>query len=184
MRLPDRSVCVECLLTMFMHGDLQVPCHERGCAPARVLPDRHVRHLPMQPPPCNSYDARPKPKETSMTTPSGHTSAIRAKKVIGTSVKNTAGQKIGQVEDIVLDKQSNKIIYAVVGFGGFLGMNEKYHPVPWSALDYVESEGSYVVPFTKEQLEAAPADSLEQLTRNDGAAAYATKVDDYYNIRH
>lgn len=119
-----------------------------------------------------------------MTTPSGHTSAIRAKKVIGTSVKNTAGQKIGQVEDIVLDKQSNKIIYAVVGFGGFLGMNEKYHPVPWSALDYVESEGSYVVPFTKEQLEAAPADSLEQLTRNDGAATYATKVDDYYNIRH
>ena len=74
-----------------------------------------------------------------MTTASGHTSAIRAKKVIGTTVKNTAGQKIGQVEDIVLDKTSNNIIFAVVGFGGFLGMNEKFHPVPWSALDYDES---------------------------------------------
>ena len=117
-----------------------------------------------------------------MTTPSGHTSAIRAKKVIGTTVKNTAGQKIGQVEDLVLDKTSNNIIFAVVGFGGFLGMNEKYHPVPWSALDYVESEDSYVVPFTKEQLEAAPADSLEMLTRNDGAASYATRANEYYKM--
>ena len=119
-----------------------------------------------------------------MTTASGHTSAIRAKKVIGTTVKNSAGEKIGQVEDIVLDKQSNRIIFAVVGFGGFLGMNEKYHPVSWSALDYDELEDSYVVPFTKEQLQAAPADSLEQLTRADGAAAYATRANEYYNSRH
>ena len=115
-----------------------------------------------------------------MTTASGHTSAIRAKKVIGTAVKNSAGEKIGQVEDIVLDKQSNRIIFAVVGFGGFLGMNEKFHPVPWSALDYVESEDSYVVPFTKEQLQAAPSDSLEKLTRQDGAADFATRADEYY----
>ena len=119
-----------------------------------------------------------------MTTASGHTSAIRAKKVIGTTVKNTAGEKIGQVEDIVLDKTSNNIIFAVVGFGGFLGMNEKFHPVPWSALDFNEVENSYVVPFTKEQLKAAPADSIEQLTRADGAATYATRVNEYYKIRH
>lgn len=119
-----------------------------------------------------------------MTTASGHTSAIRAKKVIGTTVKNTAGEKIGQVEDIVLDKTSNSIVFAVVGFGGFLGMNEKYHPVPWSALDYDEVEDSYVVPFTKEQLKAAPADSIDKLTRSDGAAAYATRANEYYNIRH
>ena len=115
-----------------------------------------------------------------MPTASGHTEVIRAKKVIGTTVKNSTGDKIGTVEDIVLDKLSNNIVYAVVGFGGFLGMNEKYHPVPWSALDYVESENSYVVPFTKEQLQAAPSDSLEQLTRNDGAASYATRANEYY----
>jgi sporulation protein YlmC with PRC-barrel domain len=119
-----------------------------------------------------------------MTTASGHTEVIRAKKVIGTSVKNTAGDKIGQVEDIVLDKLSNNIVYAVIGFGGFLGMNEKFHPVPWSALDYNETEDSYVVPFSKEQLQAAPADSLEQLTKGDGVGAYRTKVNDYYNVRH
>ena len=115
-----------------------------------------------------------------MTTASGHTEVIRAKKVIGTSVKNTAGEKIGTVEDIVLDKLSNNIVYAVVGFGGFLGMNEKFHPVPWSALDYVESEDSYVVPFTKEQLAAAPADSLDKLTGRDGAANYSASANAYY----
>ncbi len=117
-----------------------------------------------------------------MTTTSGHTQVIRAKKVIGTSVKNSAGEKIGQVEDIVLDKLSNNIVYAVVGFGGFLGMNEKFHPVPWSALDYVESEDSYVVPFTKDELKAAPADSLEKLTRADGAAAYSASAKSYYKV--
>jgi sporulation protein YlmC with PRC-barrel domain len=123
-------------------------------------------------------------KENSMPTASGHTEVIRAKKVIGTSVKNTAGEKIGQVEDIVLDKLSNNIVYAVIGFGGFLGVNEKYHPVPWSALDYDETEDSYVVPFTKEQLQAAPADSLDTLTKGDGVGSYRTKVADYYNVRH
>jgi sporulation protein YlmC with PRC-barrel domain len=125
-----------------------------------------------------------KDKEIDMTTASGHTSAIRAKKVIGTTVTHSAGEKIGQVEDIVLDKTSNSIVFAVVGFGGFLGMNEKYHPVPWSALDYDEVENSYVVPFTKEQLQAAPADSIDKLTKADGAAAYATRANEYYNIRH
>jgi sporulation protein YlmC with PRC-barrel domain len=118
--------------------------------------------------------------EAFMTTASGHTEVIRAKKVIGTTVKNTAGEKIGTVEDIVLDKLSNNIVYAVVGFGGFLGMNEKYHPVPWSALDYVESEDSYVVPFTKEQLKGAPADSLDRLTKGDGAASYSASANEYY----
>jgi sporulation protein YlmC with PRC-barrel domain len=117
-----------------------------------------------------------------MTTATGHTQVIRAKKVIGTSVKNSAGEKIGQVEDIVLDKVSNNIVYAVVGFGGFLGMNEKYHPVPWSALDYVESEDSYVVPFSKDELKNAPADSLDKLTRGDGAAAYSASARSYYKV--
>ena len=115
-----------------------------------------------------------------MPTATGHTSAIRASKVIGTSVYNPEGEKIGKVEDVVLDKLSNNIMFAVVGFGGFLGLNEKYHPVPWSALDYVESEGSYVVPFTKEQLQAAPSDSLDKLTRADGAASYSASANAYY----
>ena len=71
-----------------------------------------------------------------MATASGHTSAIRATKVCGTPVHDKSGKKIGEVEDILLDKLSNNILFAVVSFGGFLGMAEKYHPVPWSSLKY------------------------------------------------
>jgi sporulation protein YlmC with PRC-barrel domain len=105
-----------------------------------------------------------------MTTAGGHTSAIRAKKVLGTAVEDTTGTKIGEIEDIVLDKQSNNIMFAVVGFGGFLGVGEKYHPLPWSMLDYDPEDDSYVVNVTKEQLKAAPADSIEALTSDDGMA--------------
>jgi sporulation protein YlmC with PRC-barrel domain len=115
-----------------------------------------------------------------MATASGHTSAIRAKRVLGTNVKDTAGHKIGQVEDIVLDKTSNNIMFAVVSFGGFLGVGEKYHPLPWSTLDYDSNEGSYVVNFTKEQLQAAPSDTIEELTA-EGGTSYRDRVYDYYD---
>jgi sporulation protein YlmC with PRC-barrel domain len=117
-----------------------------------------------------------------MTTATGHTTAIRAKKVIGTEVKDTSGSTIGKVEDVMLDKQSSNIMYAVVGFGGFLGMGEKYHPIPWSQLDYREDLSAYVVPYTKEQLKAAPADSLDALTRDDGGAI-RDRAYDYYKVK-
>jgi sporulation protein YlmC with PRC-barrel domain len=118
-----------------------------------------------------------------MPTPSGHTSAILASKVQGTSVYNKAGDKIGHIEDVVLDKMSNQIMFAVVGYGGILGAGEKYYPVPWSSLDYDKDEGGYVVPIDKDMLESAPSYDLEELTKGDGrssdirAAAY-----DYYKV--
>jgi len=114
-----------------------------------------------------------------MATVTGHTSAIRAKRVIGTHVKDTSGRKIGEIEDVVLDKQSNNIMFAVVGFGGFLGMAEKYHPIPWASLDYDPAENSYVVNFTKEQLQAAPAGSIDELTRGDGLA-FRERAHEFY----
>lgn len=114
-----------------------------------------------------------------MVTPSGHTEAIRAKKVLDTPVKDVEGNKIGEVKDIVLDKMSNNIMFAVVSFGGFLGMGEKYHPVPWDLLDYDEEFGAYVVGLTKEELKAAPADSIEELTK-DAGYAYRDRAYDYY----
>jgi sporulation protein YlmC with PRC-barrel domain len=103
-----------------------------------------------------------------MPTSSGHTSAIRVSKVLGTNVEDASGHKIGEVEDVILDKGSNRIMFAVLSFGGFLGMGEKYHPVPWASLDYDEDRNSYVVDYSKEQLQAAPAGSVEELTADDG----------------
>ena len=116
-----------------------------------------------------------------MTTASGHTSAICASKVIGTNVKDTAGQTIGEVEDVVLDKESNSILFAVVGFGGFLGMAEKYHPIPWASLTYDNGENAYIVEYTKEQLQAAPVGSIDELTRDDGAGV-RDRAYEYYQV--
>ena len=111
------------------------------------------------------------------------TDAISAKKVIGTSVRDTTGEKIGEIEDVILDKFSNNIMFAVVGFGGFLGMGEKYHPIPWMSLKYDEDAGSYVVAFSREMLEAAPADSIEALVAGN-AVAYRERAYDYYHAPH
>src|SRR3989337_1004941 len=116
-----------------------------------------------------------------MPTASGHTSAICASKVIGTEVRDANGEKVGKVEDIVLDKLSNNIMFAIVGFGGFLGIGVKFHPLPWNVLDYDEDLDGYVVALSRDQLEAAPAYSMEELTRGDGTQ-FRERVYDYYKV--
>ena len=69
------------------------------------------------------------PKDTR-----GH--AIAASQVNGTNVYNTSGEKLGSVHDVILDKMSGKAEYAIMSFGGFLGIGDKYHPLPWSQLRY------------------------------------------------
>lgn len=115
-----------------------------------------------------------------MPTASGHTTAIRARKVIGTPVKNVLGERVGEIEDVVLDKLSDRIMFAIVGMGGFLGIGEKYHPLPWAALHYDEAADAYIIPFTREQLLAAPADTIAELTRGDGVAAFRNRAQEYY----
>jgi sporulation protein YlmC with PRC-barrel domain len=114
-----------------------------------------------------------------MTTATGHTSAICARKVLGTNVYDLSGKKIGEIQDVVLDKQSNNIMFAIVSFGGFLGIAEQYHPMPWSTLDYEPDLGGYVVAVTKEELKAAPFDSIEALVKDDGMA-YRDRAYTYY----
>ena len=92
------------------------------------------------------------------------TNLISSDKVAGTYVYNTGGEEIGSIHDVMIDKKSGNVAYAVMCFGGFLGMGEKYHPVPWSQLDYNKNDGAYVVPYTKDQLKTAPADSLDANT--------------------
>ena len=70
-----------------------------------------------------------------------------AREVRGTSGCNLASEKIGQVEDIVLDKQSDHILFAALGFGGVLGIVEKLYPVPWAALDHNKEQGGDMAPI-------------------------------------
>jgi PRC-barrel domain len=83
-------------------------------------------------------------------------SLIGSDKVEGTAVYGADDSKIGTVQRVMIDKVSGKIAYAVVSFGGFLGMGEEHYPMPWSKLDYDTDLGGYRVDITEEQLRGAP----------------------------
>jgi len=119
-----------------------------------------------------------------MTTATGHTIAILASKVKGTTVFDRSGHKIGHIEDVVLDKLTDHIMFAALGIGGMLGVGEKFLPIPWSMLDYNEDKGGYVVPLEYDTISKAPTYHIRELTKNDGewgimrGAAY-----DVFNVK-
>jgi PRC-barrel domain len=76
-------------------------------------------------------------------------SLIGSDKVEGTAVYGADDTKIGTVQRVMIDKVSGQIAYAVVSFGGFLGMGEEYYPMPWSKLDYDTDLGGYRVDVTE-----------------------------------
>jgi sporulation protein YlmC with PRC-barrel domain len=106
-------------------------------------------------------------------------SLISAEKVTGTNVYNTAGDSLGEIADVMIDKQSGRIAYAVMSFGGFLGIGERYHPIPWSTLKYDTRQGGYVVGLTTEQLEKAPTYGEDEAPAW-GDRVYEKRIHDYY----
>ena len=105
---------------------------------------------------------------------------ISASKVNGTAVYDTAGESIGKIYDVMIDKMGGKVAYAIMSFGGFLGMGDSYHPLPWSLLKYDINMGGYVVNLSKEKLQGAPnyASGAEPMW---GDRDYDKKVYGYYN---
>ena len=106
------------------------------------------------------------------------TSLIAASKVEGTSVYNRQGESLGSIYDVMIDKRSGKVSYAIMSFGGFLGMGESYHPLPWSSLTYDEAQGGYVVDIDKDRLENAPHYGMNDTP--DWTGDYGRQIDDYY----
>jgi len=114
-----------------------------------------------------------------MTTEARETAGlIGSDKVEGTAVYGADGSKIGSIERVMLGKADGRIAYAVLGFGGFLGIGDDHYPLPWDQLTYDTSLGGYRVAITEKQLEGAPKYSdtwdWEDRTR-------ARQVSDYYN---
>ena len=83
-------------------------------------------------------------------------SLIGSDKVESTPVYGADDRKIGTVQRVMIDKISGKVAYAVISFGGFLGMGEDYYPMPWASLKYDTSVGGYRVGVTEDQLKGAP----------------------------
>lgn len=103
---------------------------------------------------------------------------IAAGKVNGTNVYDATGGKIGSIYDVMLEKTTGRADYAILSFGGFLGVGEQYHPLPWNQLKYDTGLGGYVVNLDRERLEGAPAFREDELSSWDDYRS--NDIDTYY----
>ena len=106
---------------------------------------------------------------------------ISSDKVEGTAVYNCQEQKLGSVHNFMVDKVTGQVAYAIMSFGGFLGIGEKYHPLPWRVLTYDERLGGYVIDLDRGQLEAAPTYE-PSYDPNWADRSYGNRIDDYYGV--
>ena len=106
-------------------------------------------------------------------------SFIASDKVEGTPVYRSNGDKVGRIERIMIDKISGKVGYAVMSFGGFMGIGEDYYPLPWSLLNYNTQLDGYEVNISETQLKGAPKYSRQQ-SWDWANAENDRRVYDYY----
>jgi sporulation protein YlmC with PRC-barrel domain len=116
-------------------------------------------------------------RRTAMGTAYEH-DVVSSDDVEGTNVYNTAGDKLGSIDDLMIDKVSGKVRFAVMEFGGFLGMNTDRYPIPWDLLKYDLDKEGYVVPLDEDRLSKAP-----RYAHNDAPTytrEYGSQVDRFY----
>lgn len=104
-----------------------------------------------------------------MTTQSSRDSSIRetpsligSDKVEGTAVYRSNGDKVGTIERVMIDKINGKVAYAVMSFGGFMGIGQDYYPLPWNLLTYNPQLEGYEINIGEEQLKRAPKYSTHE----------------------
>jgi hypothetical protein len=107
---------------------------------------------------------------------------IASNKVEGTPVYSREGDRLGTIYNFMVDKLSGKVEYAVMSFGGFLGLGQRYYPLPWRMLDYDEREGGYVVEMSERDLEEAPSFGRHDEPRFNNR--YSRHVHSWYGLQY
>jgi hypothetical protein len=111
-----------------------------------------------------------------------HHPLVLSSRVVGTPVYDRTGTRLGHIEDLSIEKQSGKTVYAIMSFGGFLGIGDKFHPVPWPLLDYSIERDGFVVSFDPASLKDAPSYDIRELRDLGGPEyrVYGDTVFGYY----
>lgn len=104
---------------------------------------------------------------------------ISCDKVVGTNVYNRQGENLGSVYGLMLNKMTGQVSYAVMSFGGFLGIGERYHPLPWRALRYDTRMEGYVLDMDSTRLKSAPS---YESTADAQWLRERDRIDAYYAI--
>lgn len=139
-------------------------------APARAKRQRWVEH---EAPHCAANDG-------SQILDMPINSVISSRRVAGTDVYNAGGERLGTIDDLMIDRVTGEVLFAVMEFGGFLGVGTDRYPIPWRRLTYDTGLQGYVVPLSIPQLEGAPKyESTKAPVYDD---AYAAVLNRYYGV--
>jgi len=104
---------------------------------------------------------------------------ISSEKVESTAVYDRRGERLGTVHHLMIDKYTGHVAYAVMSIGGFLGIGESYHPLPWKMLTYDTRLGGYVVALDRKRLEGAPSYTSRQMP-DWSDRSYTGRIDRYW----
>ncbi|WP_043342584.1 PRC-barrel domain-containing protein [Belnapia moabensis] len=107
---------------------------------------------------------------------------ISSDRVEGTPVYSRAGDCLGSIYTLMIDKVSGQVSYVVMSFGGILGIGERYHPLPWKTLTYDTDLSGYVADVSRAQLEAAPSCGRDETPWTE--PGYGRSVYDYYGLAY
>lgn len=105
---------------------------------------------------------------------------IASDRVEGTAVYNREDERLGTIENFMVNKRSGQVEYAVMSFGGFLGIGHDHYPLPWKMLNYDPGRGGYVVDLAKELLKDAPRYGKDAEPSYD--ERYGRSIYDYYGL--
>jgi hypothetical protein len=118
-------------------------------------------------------------------------SSVRAKgnytvavknEILGLKVVNAAREDLGEIEDLVFDSRNSQVVYAILSFGGFLGLGDKHFAIPWAALDFYLADGFAILNMDKERLKKAPGfakDTWPDMTSD----AWGEEIHSFYGHR-
>jgi sporulation protein YlmC with PRC-barrel domain len=105
--------------------------------------------------------------------------AFMAENIIGSKVQNMQGVDLGVIKDVVIDVDTGRVLYAILDFGGFLGIGDKLFPVPWHSLAPLPSEGIFFMNISKEKLEKAPGFNKDNLP-DMGDVHWGAAINQFY----
>jgi sporulation protein YlmC with PRC-barrel domain len=105
-----------------------------------------------------------------------------ANTLIGNDVYNLKNEDLGDIKEIMLDMRTGRVSYAVLSFGGFLGMGEKLFAVPWNALTLDTQNKRFTLNVEKDRLESAPGFDQNSWP-NMADPSWAKSIHDYYGTK-
>lgn len=106
-------------------------------------------------------------------------SLVSSEDVQGTNVYSPDGTKVGEIDHLMIEKQAGRVTYAVMSFGGFLGLGNSHYPLPWAALKYNTGLGGYQTTVTETQLQNAPQFDNESWSNRQ----WESKVHNHYGVQ-